>query len=190
VSAYDIKVYDKQCNNMNRGTIIDEPCSAFCTSTAQSDVGYRLEDPRFDFGTSRLYVWVHPAFILWVTGVISPGVSRPGLKAAHAAPSSAEVRNDWSYTSTPLRLHGVHRDSCTFNVLSVCLHCVESVWSFCMFMDGDSVQLALHIHCMGARVSQRHSNGWLCAADSCQSVHSFGISSSDGEPRQVTGGRI
>lgn len=50
MSVYNIKVSDKQCNNMNRGTIIDEPCSAFCTSTAQSYGGYRLDDPRFDFG--------------------------------------------------------------------------------------------------------------------------------------------
>jgi len=50
VSVYDIKVSDKHFNNMNRGTIIDEPCSAFCTSTALSDVGYRLDDPRFYFG--------------------------------------------------------------------------------------------------------------------------------------------
>jgi len=50
VSVYNINFSDKQYNNINRDTIIDEPCSAFCTPTAQSDGGYRLNDTRFDFG--------------------------------------------------------------------------------------------------------------------------------------------
>jgi hypothetical protein len=29
-----------------------------------------------------------------------PGVKRPGLKAEHSPPSSAEVKSAWSYTST------------------------------------------------------------------------------------------
>jgi hypothetical protein len=37
-----------------------------------------------------------------------PGVKRPGREADHSPPSSAEVKNAWSYTSTaPIRLHGV-----------------------------------------------------------------------------------
>jgi hypothetical protein len=47
------------------------------------------------------------------------GVKRPGLEADHLPPSSAEIRNAWSYTST---LHYVfmarclvkHRDNFTF----------------------------------------------------------------------------
>jgi hypothetical protein len=36
------------------------------------------------------------------------GVKRPGREADHSPPSSAEVKNEWSYTSTPpVRLHGV-----------------------------------------------------------------------------------
>lgn len=57
-------------------------------------------------------------------------------------------------------------------------------------MDGHSVFLALHFLCMGARLWQRHGNRRRCVADNCQSAHSFSISSSGGEPRQVTGGRI
>jgi hypothetical protein len=39
---------------------------------------------------------------------LSLGVKRPGRKADHSPPSSAEVKNAWSYTSTPsIRLHGV-----------------------------------------------------------------------------------
>jgi hypothetical protein len=40
--------------------------------------------------------------IQWVPG------ERPGRKVDHSLPSSAEVKNAWSYTSTPpVRLHGV-----------------------------------------------------------------------------------
>jgi hypothetical protein len=46
--------------------------------------------------------------IEWVLGAFSLGVKRPGREAAHSPPSSAEVKNAWSYISTPpIRLHGV-----------------------------------------------------------------------------------
>jgi hypothetical protein len=41
-------------------------------------------------------------------GILSLGLKRPGREADHSPPSSAEVKNAWSYTSTrPIRLHGV-----------------------------------------------------------------------------------
>jgi len=46
--------------------------------------------------------------IQWVQGVLSPRVKRPGREADHSPPSSAEVSNEWSYTSDPsIHLHGV-----------------------------------------------------------------------------------
>jgi hypothetical protein len=37
-----------------------------------------------------------------------PGVKRPGRETDHSPPSSAEVKNAWSYTSTPsIRLYGL-----------------------------------------------------------------------------------
>jgi len=39
--------------------------------------------------------------IQWVTGALSPGVKRPDREADHSPPSTAEVKNAWSYTSTP-----------------------------------------------------------------------------------------
>jgi hypothetical protein len=38
-----------------------------------------------------------------VTGgrALSLGVERPGREADHSFPSRAEVKNEWSYTSTP-----------------------------------------------------------------------------------------
>jgi hypothetical protein len=46
--------------------------------------------------------------VQWVPGALSLGVKRPGHEADHSPPSSAEVKNAWSYTSTlPIRIHGV-----------------------------------------------------------------------------------
>jgi hypothetical protein len=46
--------------------------------------------------------------IQWVLGAISLGVKQPVREADHSPPSSAEVKNAWSYTSTPLiRIRGV-----------------------------------------------------------------------------------
>jgi len=40
--------------------------------------------------------------------LLPPGVKWPGREADHSLPSSAEVNNERSYTSTPaIRLHGV-----------------------------------------------------------------------------------
>jgi hypothetical protein len=44
----------------------------------------------------------------WVPGTLSLGMKRPGREADNSAPSSAEVKNVWGYTSTPpTRLYGV-----------------------------------------------------------------------------------
>jgi hypothetical protein len=39
-------------------------------------------------------------YIQWVPGTLSPGVKRPGREDDHLPPSSAEVKNTCSYTST------------------------------------------------------------------------------------------
>jgi hypothetical protein len=54
--------------------------------------------------------------IHWVAGALSLGVKRLGSEADRSPPSSAEIKNAWSYTSTsPIRLHGVvQRDNFTF----------------------------------------------------------------------------
>jgi hypothetical protein len=50
----------------------------------------------------------HPASYPMVTRDSFPGVQRPGREADHSPPCSSEVKNAWSYTSTPpVRLHGV-----------------------------------------------------------------------------------
>jgi hypothetical protein len=56
----------------------------------------------------RLALRAHPASYPTGTGEFPPGIKRPGREADHSPPSSVEVENAWSYTSTPtIRLHGV-----------------------------------------------------------------------------------
>jgi hypothetical protein len=45
--------------------------------------------------------------IQWILGALTPGIKRPGRETDHLAPSSARVKNTWSYTSTPIYSHGV-----------------------------------------------------------------------------------
>jgi hypothetical protein len=46
--------------------------------------------------------------IQWVQDALSPKVKRPEREDGHSPPSSAEVKNAWSYSSTPtMRLHVV-----------------------------------------------------------------------------------
>jgi len=46
--------------------------------------------------------------IQWIPWSPSPGINRPGGEVDDAPPSSAEVKNAWSYTSSPpVRLHYV-----------------------------------------------------------------------------------
>jgi hypothetical protein len=57
--------------------------------------------------------------IQWVPGALSLGVKRPRREADHSSPSSAEVKNAWSYTFTPHYVFMAwclvkHRDNFTF----------------------------------------------------------------------------
>jgi len=51
---------------------------------------------------------IQPPPIQWVLGALNPGIKRPRREADHSPPSSAEVKNVFSYTyALPIRLHGV-----------------------------------------------------------------------------------
>jgi hypothetical protein len=39
----------------------------------------------------------------WASGSLSPGIKLPGREADHSPPTSAEVKETWIYTSTPLQ---------------------------------------------------------------------------------------
>jgi hypothetical protein len=81
-------------------------------------LGYGLDDRRFE-SRQRLGIFLFTtAFrpvlgrtqppIQWEPEPLSMGIRRPGREADHSRPSSAEVKNVWSYTSTPpICLHGV-----------------------------------------------------------------------------------
>jgi hypothetical protein len=61
--------------------------------------------------------------IQWVPGELSLGVKRPEREADHSPPSNAEVKNAWSYTSTPHYVFMAwylvkHRDSFTFTLIT------------------------------------------------------------------------
>jgi hypothetical protein len=46
-------------------------------------------------------MWPTQPPIQWVPGALSLGVKRQGRESDHSPPSSADVKNVWSYTSTP-----------------------------------------------------------------------------------------
>jgi len=50
---------------------------------------------------SRLALGPTQPPIQWVPGALSLGVKQLGHEADHSPPSSAEVKNMWSYTSVP-----------------------------------------------------------------------------------------
>jgi hypothetical protein len=56
-------------------------------------------------------------------GVISLGVKEPGRETDHSSPSSAEIKNVWSYTSTPQFVFMAwclvkHQDNFTFTFMT------------------------------------------------------------------------
>jgi hypothetical protein len=60
--------------------------------------------------------------IEWVRGALSLCVKRPGRETDHSPPSSAEVKNAWSYTSTPQYVFMAwclvkHRNNFTFYLI-------------------------------------------------------------------------
>jgi hypothetical protein len=66
--------------------------------------------------------------IQWLPGALTLRVKRPDHEADHSPPSSAKVKNSWSYiSSSPIRLHGValsyknrkHRRNFNFYLLNV-----------------------------------------------------------------------
>jgi hypothetical protein len=73
----------------------------------------------FPFTTvSRMALGPTQPPIQWVPGTLSLGAKRPGREADHSPPSSAEVKNASSYTSTPQYIFMAwclvkHRDSFT-----------------------------------------------------------------------------
>jgi hypothetical protein len=69
--------------------------------------------------------------IRWVLGILSPGIKRPGREADHLSPTSAEVKNTWSYTSTPQYVFMIwllvkHRVNFTFIITWISVYADKS----------------------------------------------------------------
>jgi len=57
---------------------------------------------------SRLALGPTRSPVQWVSGALFLGVKEPGFEADDSPPSSAEVKNVWSYTLTlPVCLYGM-----------------------------------------------------------------------------------
>jgi hypothetical protein len=68
----------------------------------------------FRFKTSRPSLGPTQPLIQWLL-VLFPGAKRPECESDHPPLSGAEVKNEWSYTSTPpIYLHGVERENVAF----------------------------------------------------------------------------
>jgi hypothetical protein len=78
----------------------------------------------------------HPASCSLCAGVFPPRVQRPELEANHTPTSSEEVKNQWSYSSTPpppthTCLHGL------------CLRLLEGVYAGTWWRDGSTPPILL-----------------------------------------------
>jgi hypothetical protein len=79
-------------------TLISESRVRFPTGAGDFSLHHRIQN-----GSGA-----HPASYPMGTSGSFHGVKQPEREADHSPPSSVEVKNAWSYTSTPpVRLHGV-----------------------------------------------------------------------------------
>jgi hypothetical protein len=86
-----------------------------------------------------------PASYPMGTGVSFSGVKRPGCEADHSPPSSAEVKNAWSYTSTPQYVFMEwclvkHRDNFTLPYITL-----DTITAY-RNLVGVSLSLSLSVH--------------------------------------------
>jgi hypothetical protein len=86
--------------------------------------------------------------IQWVPGALSLWVRRPGREADQSPPPSAEVKNGWSYTSTPpIRLHGVVLSYSTGTTLALPYSLKQFVET--IVIEYVKLCLCFHMACVG-----------------------------------------
>ena len=78
----------------------------------------------------------YPAFSSTGIGALFREVKRPAGEACDSPPFSAEVMNEWNYTSTP---HSFHRDNSSFVCIAVKAHCLEKLKFFFHYGGGTGV---------------------------------------------------
>jgi hypothetical protein len=84
----------------NRGSSVNIVTATGWT-TRDSIAGWGGDFSLFTIAVSRLALRPMQPPVQWVPGALSQGVKRPGIEADHSSPPSAEVKNAWSYISTP-----------------------------------------------------------------------------------------
>jgi hypothetical protein len=100
------------CKNIALKTFIQiYACDRSWDRVVSIATGYRLDDgSEFESRQGQEFSLLqvvqtspgaHPASYPMIPGALSPGVERPGHKADHSPPASAEVKKMWLYTSTP-----------------------------------------------------------------------------------------
>jgi hypothetical protein len=90
----------------------------------------------------------HPASYSVPTGGFSLVIKGPGREADHSPPSSAEVKNAWSYTSTPQYVFVAwclvkHRDNFTFFTFTLSLSSLPSILGNLTIVFGATLLLLL-----------------------------------------------
>lgn len=108
----------------------------------------------------------HPASYSVVTGDVSLGIKWVAQKADHSPPCNAEIKNEWSYSTThPTCLHVMYRDTRNFSLIEVTArasYCIKYGLStmecyaslLCWYCAGD---LTLHCHILD---SSRAHTAW------------------------------
>jgi hypothetical protein len=116
LNTADNNVRDESKPLMSSGTFRHLFCTLAGTAQSVKWLGYGLDDRGPIPGRGRYFFFFvmlsRPALgptqppTQRVPGTTTPGVKRPGREAGNSPPSSAKIKNEWSYTSTPC-LHGV-----------------------------------------------------------------------------------
>jgi len=89
----------------------------------------------------------YPAFYSTGMGALFREVKRPAGKACDSPPFSAEVMNEWNYTSTP---NSFHKDNFSFVCIAVKAHFLEKM-KICFHNGGGTVFFEITGGPQGAR---------------------------------------
>ena len=90
-------------------------------------------------------IWDHLASYSMGTEVLCRGIKRPGPEVNSSPPSSAAVKNDWSYTSIPpIRLPGVDTDTYFTVVVAPIVGYVASSYSHYMYLFSSITDVLLN----------------------------------------------
>ena len=119
--------------------------------------------------------WGPPSFLFSWYQRSFPGFKRSGSDVVYWRPSSDEVENEWSYTSTPpMCLHGVGRDNFTFDLNVFWINCtgllIQNAVRFGMWISTCRKVIQLPFHIAAVCWSMLQSTLKTAAARSSENV--------------------